>query len=36
MKGKETVIQCYDISKYFDKEMMEDAILAYKERGSWS
>ena len=34
MKGKETVIQCYDISKYFDKEMMEDAILAYKERGA--
>ena len=34
MKGKETVIQCYDISKYFDKEMMEDAILACKERGA--
>ena len=34
MKGKETVIQCYDISKYFDKEMMEDEILACKERGA--
>ena len=34
MKGKETVIQCNDISKYFDKEMMEDTILACKECGA--
>ena len=34
MKGKETVIQCYDIGKYFDKEMMEDAIPACKGRGA--
>ena len=34
MQGKEMVIQCYDISKYFDKEMMQDAILACKERGA--
>ena len=32
MQGKAIVIQCYDISKYFDKEMMHDAILACKER----
>ena len=34
MQGKEIVIQCYDISKYFDKEMMQDAILTCKERGA--
>ena len=34
MQGKEIVLQCYDISKYFDKEMMHDAILACKERGA--
>ena len=34
MQGKEIIIQCYDISKYFDKEMMEDALLACKERGA--
>ena len=28
------MIQCYDISKYFDKEMMEDAIPACKGRGA--
>ena len=28
------LIQCYDISKYFDKEMMEDAIMTCKERGA--
>ena len=33
-QGKEMVIQCYDISKYFDKEMMQDAILTCKERGA--
>ena len=33
MKGKEIVIQCFDISKYFDKEMMHDAVLACKEWG---
>ena len=34
MQGKEIIIQCYDISQYFDKEMMEDALLACKERGA--
>ena len=34
MRGKEIILQCYDISKYFDKEMMQDAILACIERGA--
>ena len=34
MQGKEIIIQCYDISKYFDKEMMQDALLACRERGA--
>ena len=34
MQGKEILIQWYDISKYFDKEMMQDALLACRERGA--
>jgi hypothetical protein len=31
-KGKALIIQCWDLSKYFDKEMIEDAILTCYKR----
>ena len=33
-QGKLTIIQTYDISKFFDKEMMEDAVLTCLARGA--
>jgi hypothetical protein len=30
--GKPLIIQCWDLSKYFDKEMIEDAILTCYKR----
>ena len=32
--GKMMVIQCYDVSKFFDKEQMEDAVLTCQNRGA--
>lgn len=32
-QGKSVIIQCYDVQKYFDKEMIEDAILTCTKRG---
>jgi hypothetical protein len=31
-EGKAIIIQCWDLSKYFDKEMMEDALLTCYKR----
>ena len=33
-QGKTVIIQSSDISKFFDKEMMEDAILTCLKRGA--
>ena len=33
-QGKIIIIQCYDIQKYFDKEMIEDGILTCIKRGA--
>merc|ERR1719509_197815 len=33
-QGKMTIVQTYDISKFFDKEMMEDAVLTCISRGA--
>ena len=33
-QGKVVIIQSYDVSKFFDKEMMEDAILCCLRRGA--
>ena len=33
-KGKMVVLQSYDISKFFDKELIEDAILTCVNRGA--
>ena len=32
-QGKMIVLQSYDISKFFDKELIEDAVLTCKKRG---
>ena len=32
-RGKMLVIQCYDVGKFFNKEMIEDAILVCQKRG---
>ena len=34
MQGKQVVIQMYDISKFFDKEQIEDAIATCLRRGA--
>ena len=34
MEGKATIIQCWDISKFFDKERIEDAVLTCLRRGA--
>ena len=34
MQGKMVVLNLYDISKFFDKEMIEDAILTCIRRGA--
>ena len=34
MQGKPIILQLYDISKYFDKETIEDAVLASNRRGA--
>merc|ERR1712015_450916 len=34
MQGKKGVIQMYDISKFFDKEQIEDAIATCLRRGA--
>ena len=31
-QGKMIVLQSYDISKFFDKELIEDAVLTCKKR----
>ena len=33
-KGKMVVLKSYDISKFFDKELIEDAILTCLNRGA--
>ena len=33
-QAKTVIIQCYDVQKYFDKEMIEDGILACIKRGT--
>ena len=33
-KGRMVVLQSYDISKFFDKELIEDAILTSVKRGA--
>ena len=32
-RGKMLVAQCYDVGKFFDKEMIEDAVLVCHKRG---
>ena len=32
-RGKMLLAQCYDVSKFFDKEMIEDAVLVCYKRG---
>ena len=34
MKGKVLILQCYDVAKYFDKEMIEDGMLTCLRRGA--
>jgi exonuclease III len=33
-QNKMVILQCYDLEKYFDKEMVEDAVLTCYERGA--
>ena len=33
-QGKMIILQSYDIAKFFDKEMIEDAVLTCKKRGA--
>ena len=33
-QGKMAIVQCYDVSKYFDKEMIQDAVLTCLKRGA--
>jgi hypothetical protein len=33
-KGKMVILQCYDLEKYFDKEMVEDAVMTCYDRGA--
>ena len=32
-RGKMVIVQCYDVQKFFDKEMIEDAVLVCQKRG---
>ena len=33
-EGKQVVVQCYDIQKFFDKEQIEDGVLTCLRRGA--
>ena len=33
-QGRMIILQSYDISKFFDKEMIQDALLTCKKRGA--
>ena len=33
-EGRQVVIQCYDVAKFFDKEMIEDGVLTCLRRGA--